>query len=81
MSVAEARAELRALIEDVTAATVFRYSATDDIGREMGPATIIWIPEADAFGAVYFTWSDADLAFHVQLALRPSRPARGPVAS
>lgn len=29
---------------------------------------MIWIPEADAFAAVYHTWSEADGAFHVSLA-------------
>jgi hypothetical protein len=68
VSSAVARTELRGLIEDVTAATASRYRTTDDLGRGMDTAKIIWIPEANAFGAVYHTWSDTDLAFHVQLA-------------
>lgn len=68
VSSAAARAELRGLIEDVTAATAFRYRETDDTGRGMDTAKIIWIPEAHVFGAVYHNWSDTDLAFHVQLA-------------
>lgn len=63
-----ARAELRGLIEDVTAATAYRYRTTDDAGRSMDTAKIIWIPEANAFAAVYHTWSDTDSAFHVQIA-------------
>ena len=68
MTAAAARAELRGLIEDVTAATAYRYRTSDDTGRWMDTAKIIWIPEADAFGAVYHSWSNADSAFHIQLA-------------
>ncbi len=68
VSAAAARAELRGLIEDVTSATATRFGATDDQGRGMDTAKVIWIPEADSFGAVYHAWSDADSAFHVQLA-------------
>jgi hypothetical protein len=67
-SAAAARAALRGLIEDVTAATAHRYHTTDNAGRGMDTAKIIWIPEAAAFGAMYHTWSDADSAFHVHLA-------------
>jgi hypothetical protein len=70
-SVAGARAALRGLIEDVTAADAFRYTLTDDLGRSMGPTKVIAIPDIDGFGAVYFTWADADAAFHVQLATSP----------
>lgn len=65
---AEAEAELRGVIEDVTAATAFRYGLTDDRGDGMDTAKIIPIPEADAFAAVYHTWSESEGAFHVNLA-------------
>jgi len=71
LSVSAARAELRGLIEDVTAASAYRYRTTDHDGRGMDTAKIIWIPEANAFGAVYHTWSDADASFHVHLATSP----------
>ena len=67
-SSAEARAALRGLIEDITAATAFRYDLTDDRGYPMGPSKIIWIPQAAAFAAAYFTWSEVERAFHVNLA-------------
>jgi hypothetical protein len=63
-----ARAELAALISDVTASTKHWYDVTDDLGREMGPTDIIWVPEADEFAAAYFTYSDTDGQFHVQIA-------------
>jgi hypothetical protein len=65
---AEARAELRRLVEDVTTATASRYGLTDDRGNVMDGAKVIAIPEAGAFGAVYHTWSASDAAFHVHLA-------------
>jgi len=63
-----ARAELRDLISDVTAATAYRYRAKDDLGRDMGPLEVVWIPEASAFAGVYHTWSDTDEMFHLQVA-------------
>jgi hypothetical protein len=68
VSIEAARAELRELITDVTKATAYRYKLTDDQGRSMGPTDITWIPEAERFAAVYFTWDDGDQAFHVHLA-------------
>jgi hypothetical protein len=65
---AEARTELRRLVEDLTMATASRYGLTDDRGNVMDGAKIITIPEAGAFGAVYHTWSASDAAFHVHLA-------------
>jgi len=67
-SVEAARAELRDLITDVTAATAYRYQLADDQGRSMDTAKIIWMPEADRFAAVYHIWTEADQAFHVELA-------------
>ncbi len=67
-SIETARAELRDLISDVTAATAHRYKLTDDQGRSMGPTEITWVPEAERFAAVYFSWDDGDQAFHVHLA-------------
>jgi hypothetical protein len=64
----EARAELQSLIEDVTAATAYRYNATDDAGHTMDTAKIIWVPEAEAYAAVYHSGSDSDAALHVHLA-------------
>jgi len=69
VSIATARAELTALISDVTAADFFRYRALDDLGRWLGPTDIIWVPEAETFAAVYFTDSPAaPQRWHVQLA-------------
>ena len=68
VSVQASRAELRDLITDVTASTAYRYQATDDLGRSMGPLDIVRIPEAATFAGVYFTMSDADGMFHLQLA-------------
>lgn len=65
---ATARTELRAVIEDVAGSTAYRYRLRDDLGRDMGPMQVIWVPEAERFAAVYFTWSDGDQAFHVHLA-------------
>jgi hypothetical protein len=67
-SIEAARAGLRDLITDVTAATAYRCQLADDRGRSMGPTAIIWVPEAGRFAAVYFTLDDGDQAFHVQLA-------------
>ena len=53
MTATTARTEFRGLIEDVTAATAYRYGATDDRGHVMDTAKIAWIPEAGAFAAVY----------------------------
>ncbi len=85
-----ARAELAALITDVPGATKSWYSVTDDLGREMGPMDIIWVPEANAFATAYFTDNAGDLNYHanigtstdlghwtwrVELATRASQPA------
>jgi hypothetical protein len=67
-TVLQARAELRALLEDVEGATASRFDLTDDRGHGMGTAEIIWAPEADAFAAVSFDWSEATQAFRVNLA-------------
>ena len=68
VSIEAARAELKALISDVTAADAFRYRTTDDVGQWLDTAKIIPIPETGGFAAVYAPWNDADQAFHVQLA-------------
>lgn len=68
VTIEAARAELKALIADVTAADAFRYRTTDDVGRWLDTAKIIPIPETGGFAAVYAPWNDADQAFHVQLA-------------
>jgi hypothetical protein len=68
MSIDAARAELIGLISDVTAADAHAYQVLDDQSRWLGPSDIIWVPEADAFAAVYFTHSEADGEYHVQLA-------------
>jgi hypothetical protein len=65
---ADVPAELRGLIEDVTAATAHRYGATDDAGHVMDTAKVIQVPGPGAFAAVYHAWSEADGAFHVHLA-------------
>jgi hypothetical protein len=71
VSAEAARAELRGLIDDVTAATAYRYRLTDDLGRWMDTAKVIRIPEASTFAAVYATWTEEDRAFHVELATSP----------
>ena len=68
VSVQAARAELRDLITDVSASTAHRYRAMDDLGRDMGPLEVVWIPEASTFAGVYHTWSDTDDMFHLQVA-------------
>ena len=67
-SEADVRSRLVGLIEDVTAATAYRYGLTDDLDNVMDGAKVIRIPEARTFAAVYHTWSEADAAFHVHLA-------------
>lgn len=67
-SIESARAELRALITDVTAATAHRYRLIDDLGRWMDTAKIMWIPEADRFAAVYHASTDGSGMLHVELA-------------
>ena len=61
--------DLRALIEDVGAATEHRYRLTDDRGRWMDTAKPISVPGSSLFAAVYHTWSEEDQALHVHLAL------------
>ncbi|MCU0506420.1 MAG: hypothetical protein MUE82_11755 [Chloroflexi bacterium] len=67
----DVRAELRSLIEDITAATASRYTLADDRGRWMDTLKVIEIPEAGTFAAVYHTWTEEDQAFHVELATSP----------
>ena len=67
-STATARTQLLALITDVTQATAYRYKLTDDQGRHIGPMDVIWVPEAERFAAVYFSWDDVDQAFHTHVA-------------
>ena len=62
------RAELRALIENVAGSTAHRYQLRDTDGRDMGPTSVIWSPEAGKFAAVYFTWEAAVGVFVVHLA-------------
>ncbi len=63
-----ARAELSDLIADVTAATAYRYGLTDDQGRTMDTAKVIWIPEVRRFAAVYHSSIDGSETLHVELA-------------
>lgn len=65
---AAARTELRSLIEDVTQSSAYQYRLTDDRGRWMDSAKIIWIEEARTFAAVYHTWDDETSRFETQLA-------------
>ena len=67
-SIEAARTELLGLITDVTQATAYRYKLTDDQGRHIGPMDVIWVPEAERFAAVYFSWDDVDQAFHTHVA-------------
>jgi hypothetical protein len=66
-SIDAARRQLRDIIEDVAGATAFRYGVTDDRGRSMDTADVIWVPEANAFAAVYHSL-DRDGIFEVHLA-------------
>ena len=50
------------------ASTAHRYRVLDNLGRWLGPTKVIWVPEAEAFAASYFTTSDADGRNHVQVA-------------
>jgi hypothetical protein len=59
---------LRGLIENVSAATAYRYGLTDDRGHVMDASKIIWIPEAEAFAAVYHSGSASDPALDAHLA-------------
>lgn len=68
VSIEAARTELLSLITDVTQATAYRYKLEDDQGRHMGPMDVIWVPEADRFAAVYFSWDGVDQAFHTHVA-------------
>jgi hypothetical protein len=68
VSISAARAELRELITDVTAATAYHYRISDDQGRSMDTAKVIWVPEAERFAAVYHTWDEPDGPFRVRLA-------------
>jgi hypothetical protein len=63
-----ARTELAALMLDVTTADAHRYRVLDDHGRWFGPSDIVWVAQAQTFAAVYFTHSDLDGQFHLQLA-------------
>jgi hypothetical protein len=62
-----ARRELRAIIEDVPGATAYRYAVTDDRGRTMDTADVVWVPEESTFAAVYHTLNP-DRIFEVHLA-------------
>jgi hypothetical protein len=67
-SIEAARAELLGLITDVTQASAYRYKLTDDRGRHIGPMDVIWVPEAERFAAVYFSWDDVGQAFDTHVA-------------
>ena len=65
----DARAELAGLIQDVTAATAYRYRLSDDHGRWMDTVKVIETGrQAPAFVAVYHSWSEEDSRFHVMVA-------------
>ena len=68
VTIQAARAELRDLIVDVTAATAYRYKLTDDQGHHMGPTDVVWVPEARLFAGVFFAWDDRDQVFHLHVA-------------
>ena len=63
-----ARAELRELITDITAATAYHYRISDDQGRWMDTVKVIWVPQANRFAAVYHTWDEPAGPFRVRLA-------------
>jgi hypothetical protein len=60
VTIEQARSDLRALITNVTEASAYRYQLTDDRGFLMGPTEVVWVPDAAAFAAVYFTAGDPD---------------------
>lgn len=68
---AAARAELRAVIEDVAGSTGHAYDVKDDRGHGMAGAKIIAIPETGEFAAIYFTWREEAGPFDVHLATSP----------
>ena len=65
---AAARAELRAVIEDVAGSTAHAYDVTDDRGQSMARAKIIASPGDRGFAGVYFTWREDLGLFEVHLA-------------
>ncbi len=67
VSIADARSEFTELFGDVTKSDAHGYRVVDDRGDWLGPTEVVWVPEANAFAAVYFTFSEADKQFHVQL--------------
>jgi hypothetical protein len=62
---------LRSIVEEVRDATAYRYQVTDDRGRSMDAADVIWIPEQREFAAVYHTFSHVTGQFEVHLATSP----------
>ncbi len=67
-TIAEARAELRGYIEDVTKATASRYALVDNQGHEMDTVKIIAVPEAGGFVGLYHSFREDSHTFAVQLA-------------
>lgn len=63
-----ARQTLKSIVQDVRRATAFRYQVTDDQGRSMDTADVIWVPEERAFAAVYHTFSHVAGLFEVHVA-------------
>lgn len=64
-AVAEARSGLRNLIEDVTAATAYRYGLTDDLGHEMDTVKILAIPESGGFVGLYHSYRNGTFNVHL----------------
>ena len=62
------RAELLGYVEDVKAATGYRYRATDDHGHTMDTAKIIETGETGELAAVYHWWDESINGFRVSLA-------------
>jgi len=66
-SIEDARAEFTRLVNDVTLSDAHAYRVLDDRGDWLGPIETVWVPEANLFAGVYFTYSESDKQFHVQL--------------
>lgn len=65
-TISEVRAELLEYVSDVPNATGYRYSATDDQGRPIGPIKIIQVAETGEYAGVYH-WGSVESGFHVAL--------------
>lgn len=68
ITLAQARSDLRLLIEDVRKATASKYGVKDNLGNVMDTVKIIAVPESGGFAGVYHSFHEDRGAFHVYLA-------------